>query len=61
MKSLAIVGSGIAAMGVARYLRNFGYVFNPVSFYYCFDQAGQLRVLFSEVNNTFLQQKIFLK
>ncbi len=40
-------------------LRNFGYVFNPVSFYYCYDQAGKFRVLFSEVNNTFGEQKMY--
>lgn len=40
-------------------LRNFGYVFNPVSFYYCFDKDGKFRVMFSEVNNTFHQQKMY--
>jgi DUF1365 family protein len=40
-------------------LRNFGYIFNPVSFYYCFDDKGKLRALFSEVNNTFHDQKMF--
>ncbi|NCT54714.1 DUF1365 domain-containing protein [Candidatus Falkowbacteria bacterium] len=40
-------------------LRNFGYVFNPVSFYYCYDKNGVFRVLFSEVNNTFLDQKMY--
>jgi len=40
-------------------LRNFGYVFNPVSFYYCFDKNWVFRVLFNEVNNTFLDQKMY--
>ncbi|NTW22855.1 DUF1365 domain-containing protein [Candidatus Falkowbacteria bacterium] len=40
-------------------LRNFGYVFNPVTFYYCFDKSGTFRVLFNEVNNTFLDQKMY--
>ncbi len=40
-------------------LRVLGYVFNPVSFYYCFDPEGRLRALFSEVNNTFHDQKIY--
>lgn len=40
-------------------LRVFGYVFNPVSFYYCFDIQGVFRVLVSEVNNTFGDQKVF--
>lgn len=40
-------------------VRNFGYIFNPVSFYYCFDKEGKFRALFSEVNNTFLDQKMY--
>jgi uncharacterized protein len=35
------------------HLRYFGYVFNPVSFFYCYDQAGNLAMILSEVNNTF--------
>jgi DUF1365 family protein len=35
------------------HLRMFGYVFNPVSFYYCFDAAGRtLETVVAEVNNT---------
>lgn len=40
-------------------LRQFGYVFNPASFYYCFDMDGNLRAMFSEVNNTFHDQKMY--
>ncbi len=40
-------------------LRNLGYLFNPVSFYYCYDAEGRLRVLLSEVNNTYRDQKLF--
>ncbi|OUU21385.1 MAG: hypothetical protein CBC13_09195 [Planctomycetia bacterium TMED53] len=33
--------------------RYFGYVFNPVSFYYCFDPSGdQLEAVVSEITNT---------
>lgn len=39
--------------------RNLGYAFNPVSFYYCYDAQSKLRVLLSEVNNTFRDQKLF--
>lgn len=35
------------------HLRYLGYNFNPVSFYYCFDREDKLRVILSEVNNTF--------
>lgn len=35
------------------HLSYFGYCFNPVSFYYCFDQAGQrLETIVAEVSNT---------
>ncbi len=33
--------------------RVFGYVFNPVSFYYCHRPDGHLAVVVAEVNNTF--------
>ena len=35
------------------HLRYFGYGFNPVSFYYCFDAAGErVECIVAEVNNT---------
>jgi len=35
------------------HLRYFGYCFNPVSFYYCFDASGErLETIVAEVNNT---------
>lgn len=33
--------------------RMFGYVFNPVSFWFCHDREGHLRAVLAEVNNTF--------
>ena len=35
------------------HLRYLGYCFNPVSFYYCHDAGGELRLILAEVNNTF--------
>lgn len=35
------------------HLRYFGYNFNPVSFYYFYDQKGALQVVLAEVNSTF--------
>lgn len=32
--------------------RQWGFVFNPVSFYFCYDQQGQLEWIISEINNT---------
>ncbi|MEM7430752.1 MAG: DUF1365 domain-containing protein [Pseudomonadota bacterium] len=47
---------GRAVTGPIRLLTNlsyFGYWFNPVSFYYCFDDAGEaLEAIVVEVNNT---------
>ncbi|MBL8018029.1 MAG: DUF1365 domain-containing protein [Leptospirales bacterium] len=40
-------------------LRVFGYVFNPVSFYYLY-LGDHLRAVLAEVNNTYLEQKDFL-
>lgn len=35
------------------HLRYYGYVFNPVSFYFCFDPSGQeIEAIVAEVNNT---------
>jgi DUF1365 family protein len=33
-------------------LRSFGHCFNPVSFYYCFDQSSRLEAILAEVTNT---------
>lgn len=40
--------------------RLFGYVFNPVSFWFCHDPAGELRVVLAEVNNTFGERHNYL-
>jgi DUF1365 family protein len=40
--------------------RILGFVFNPVSFWYCHDRDGQLRVVLCEVNNTFGERHCYL-
>jgi DUF1365 family protein len=35
------------------HLRYLGYVFNPVSFFYCYARSGRLALMLAEVNNTF--------
>ena len=40
-------------------VRTFGYIFNPVSFYFCFDQSGQPVCVVSEIGNTFGELKYF--
>jgi DUF1365 family protein len=37
--------------------RVFGYLFNPVSFYFCFDRTGTAVAALSEVTNTFKEMK----
>jgi DUF1365 family protein len=41
-------------------VRMFGYVFNPVSFYYCYDAAGNPVCAVPEVGNTFGELKPYL-
>ena len=40
--------------------RVLGYVFNPISIYYCFDEAGAPVCSIAEVGNTFREMKLFL-
>ena len=35
------------------HLRYLGYVFNPISIYYCYNRAGQIEAALAEVNSTF--------
>jgi hypothetical protein len=41
-------------------LRIFGYVFNPVSFYYCYDKNDQVFCAIAEVGNTYGEMKMYL-
>lgn len=34
------------------HLRYFGYIFNPVTFYYCFDDSGRVTAIVAEITNT---------
>lgn len=40
--------------------RVFGYVFNPISLYYCFDQAEALDVVVAEVHNTYGGTQVYV-
>ena len=40
--------------------RVLGYVFNPVSFFFCLDKEGELRAVISEVSNTFGDRHCYL-
>jgi len=39
--------------------RVFGYLFNPVSFYFCYDEAGAPIAALAEVTNTFREMKTY--
>lgn len=41
-------------------LRILGYVFNPASFYFCFDETGAATAAVVEVNNTFGETKAYV-
>lgn len=54
---------GVAADGeiwLQTFPRVLGYVFNPVSFWYCHDRDGGLRAVLAEVNNTFGEHHNYL-
>jgi DUF1365 family protein len=58
------VGQGLEPPGgrvtLLTHLRLLGHVFNPVSFFFCHDPAGQLRWVVAEVNNTFGETYCYL-
>jgi uncharacterized protein len=41
-------------------LRFLGYVFNPVSFYFCYDESDRPFAAVAEVNNTFGETKVYV-
>ena len=61
--SLYLRSKGIDPTGMKIYLlthlRTFGYIFNPVSFYFCFDADGPPVCVVPEVGNTFGEMKPF--
>jgi uncharacterized protein len=53
------VDIGKGRIMLVTHLRTLGYIFNPVSFYYCFDEAGQPLCAVVEVCNTFREMKVY--
>ena len=54
-RSLVERHTGVRPLGPVRlltHLRYAGYVFNPVSFYYCHDTAGALQAVIADITNT---------
>lgn len=60
LKQNATDTADIARITLVTAARYFNYVFNPVSFYYCYDGQDQLRHVMAEVNNTFKEKHIYL-
>ncbi|MEY4482582.1 MAG: hypothetical protein RL693_34 [Verrucomicrobiota bacterium] len=52
--------SKIASIRLLTFPRVFGYIFNPVCFYYCFDARGTPLHAIAQVTNTFREQKLYL-
>lgn len=52
-----LAGGRIVLLTLPRVL---GYLFNPVSFYFCFDQTGAPIATIAEVTNTFREVKLYL-
>lgn len=58
-----LAAAGVAADGaiwLQTFPRLFGFVFNPISFFFCHDAQGALRAVLCEVNNTFGQRHHYL-
>ena len=55
VRDLVFLRTGKRPTGAIRlltHLRYFGYIQNPVSFYYCFDRSGAVETIVAEVTNT---------
>ncbi len=64
-KLMAVIAPHLPVDKVARVVmvtspRLLGYVFNPVSFYYCFDSRERLLAAVAEVNNTFGEKHVYV-
>ena len=51
---------GISRIELLTNARFFGYVFNPVSLYYCYRQDESLRAVVAEVNNTYGDKHLYI-
>ena len=56
----AKINIGTGAIKLLCYPRFFGYVFNPLSIFYCYDDNSDLKAILYEVKNTFNEQHTYV-
>ena len=56
-KKINIFGGSIRLLCFPRF---FGYVFNPLSIFYCYDKSSKLKAVLYEVKNTFNEQHVYI-
>ncbi|MEM7748423.1 MAG: DUF1365 domain-containing protein [Pseudomonadota bacterium] len=54
------LGEASSRIALLCYPRIFGYVFNPLSVYFCYREDGELGALIYEVSNTFRERKSYI-
>lgn len=54
------INTPISKIKLLTHCRFLGYVFNPVSFYFCFDKENNPVACIAEVSNTFKEMKLFV-
>jgi len=58
--TLAGINSVPSTVLLSCYPRIFGYTFNPLSLFYCLDDAGELFAVLHEVHNTFGERHVYV-
>ena len=56
----AKINIGTGTIKLLCYPRFFGYVFNPLSIFYCYDDNSELKAILYEVKNTFNEQHTYV-
>ena len=56
----AQINIGLGSIKLLCYPRFFGYVFNPLSIFYCYDENLRLKAILYEVKNTFNEQHTYV-
>ena len=54
------INTGSGSVKLLCFPRFFGYVFNPLSIFYCYDENSQLKAILYEVKNTFNEQHTYV-